>query len=85
MSAPLVVFILTGVAAVGAALLRRRPVAGSILAASAALIMAALVLFAPVEDPVTVLGIPFKFEGRWSVLGRSFILHSGNRASILLL
>ncbi len=82
MSGPLLILLLTGMAALAAALLRRRSVVGSIVAAGAALVIAALVLFAPIEEPLTLLGIPFKLESRWTVLGRSFVLHPGNRASI---
>jgi formate hydrogenlyase subunit 3/multisubunit Na+/H+ antiporter MnhD subunit len=78
-SLPLLLFLATGALAATAALLRGRPSLSSSISASGTLLLAALVLYAPLDEPLSLLGLPLKLEGQWQVLGRSFVLDAHSR------
>lgn len=82
MSAPLVLFLVTGIFAVGAALLRGRPRPSAILAASGAAMLGLFALTAKLDEPFVFLGLSLKFGSTWSLLGRAFTLDEGNRAAV---
>ncbi len=62
-----------------ALLLRGRPTEGGWLSAVGAGVVAALALYAPLDEPVELLGLPLKLEGQWLVLGRTFVLDARSR------
>jgi NADH-quinone oxidoreductase subunit N len=46
------------------------------------MLIAAFSLWAPIDEPMTLLGISVKLSSSWGVLGRSFILDESNRAAV---
>lgn len=79
MSLPLMLFLLTGLMALVAALLRGRPTASGWISATGAALLAGLVLYAPLDDPIELLGLPLKVDAQWQVLGRTFVLDGRSR------
>ena len=82
MSLPFLLFSGTAVLAVGAAALRGRPSSSGWFSAFGAIMLATLVLYAPVDEPQELLGLPLKLEAQWQVLGRSFVLDAHTRPMV---
>jgi NADH-quinone oxidoreductase subunit N len=62
--------------------LRRRLTLSSGLATLGTVLVAAFSLWAPIDEPITLLGFTVKFSSSWRVLGRSFIMDESNRAAV---
>ena len=82
MSLPFLLFSGTAALAVGATALRGRPSSSGWFSALGAILLAALVLYAPVDEPQELLGLPLKLEAQWQVLGRSFVLDAHTRPMV---
>jgi NADH-quinone oxidoreductase subunit N len=80
--APFVLFILTGAAMIILSFTRRRHLLSGLLAGLFCLVIAVFVLYIPLDEALSFLGISVRFDGRWLILGRSFLLNQNNRASI---
>jgi len=81
-SLPFLLFSGTAALAVGATALRGRPSRSGWFSALGAILLAALVLYAPVDEPQELLGLPLKLEAQWQVLGRSFVLDAHTRPMV---
>lgn len=82
MSAPFLLFIVTGLLAVLAAYFRRQTSAATLISAGGSLLLAGFSMWISFDASMNVLGIPVKIEDSWLVLGRAFILSENNRAMI---
>ena len=82
MSLPFLLFGGTAALAVGATALRGRPSSSGWFSALGAILLAALVLYATVDEPQELLGLPLKLEAQWQVLGRSFVLDAHTRPMV---
>jgi formate hydrogenlyase subunit 3/multisubunit Na+/H+ antiporter MnhD subunit len=82
MSAPFLVFAGSAVLALAAAFLRRRLMATAIVSAGGTALIALFVLRAPIDAPISLLGINMKFGVAWDILGRSFDLDQGARPAV---
>jgi formate hydrogenlyase subunit 3/multisubunit Na+/H+ antiporter MnhD subunit len=82
MSAPLVILLTSGVIFSAGLVLRRRPVASSVVTAGGALALAFFTLRISLDQPIEVLGAALKFGGTFQLLGRTLSLTAGNRAVV---
>lgn len=81
-AAPLLIFLLTLAAASIVSLFRRQHLIASVIMSAFSMVIALLVLFLPLDEALSFLGISLKFSSDWVILGRSFILNSTNRNAI---
>jgi formate hydrogenlyase subunit 3/multisubunit Na+/H+ antiporter MnhD subunit len=81
-SVPLIVFLLTGILAIGVLPIRTRLRLSASIASVGALIIGGFVLLASLEEPFIFLGVSLKWSSTWQLLGRSLILDQGNRAAV---
>jgi formate hydrogenlyase subunit 3/multisubunit Na+/H+ antiporter MnhD subunit len=82
MTAPMFLFVLTGVLAVTVALLRKRSSISVTVAAVGAALLASFTFLINLEEPFMVFGLPIKFGTTWRILGRTLALDEGNRAGV---
>jgi formate hydrogenlyase subunit 3/multisubunit Na+/H+ antiporter MnhD subunit len=82
MSAPFLLFAASATLALAAALLRRRLMPAAIVSACGSALIALFVLRAPIDVPVSLLGINLKLGVSWAVLGRSFNLDQSTRPAV---
>ncbi len=45
-------------------------------------IIAVFILYIPLDEALSVLNVSIRFDGRWQLLGRSFLLNQNNRAAV---
>ena len=81
-SAPFSILVLTLIAAALISLLRRHHLVASVITGCIAGAIALLVLFIPINEPISIFGNPFRMQSEWVILGRSFILNETNRNAI---
>jgi len=81
-TAPLLIFIISGFTMVILGLLRKNFLLSAMITGIFALVIALFAIFVPLDEALNVLGVSMRFESRWIILGRSFLLDSKNRASI---
>jgi formate hydrogenlyase subunit 3/multisubunit Na+/H+ antiporter MnhD subunit len=82
MNAPLLIFIFSGIVAIGGYVLDSRPTLQVALTSGGAALIALFSWFALLNEPIMLIGIPIKVGSDWLVLGRTFTLNSSNRAAI---
>lgn len=82
MSALALVFALVALLAVVTLALRRRAYLPFVIASFASALMALFVLYAPLDDAVSLLGIPIRLDSTWQILGRPLSLNPQNRAGV---
>lgn len=82
MGAPLLIFLLTLLAATVVALLRRRHLLSSVLTGIFAAGIALTVLYVPLNTAISIVGTSFRINSAWEILGRSFVLSEANRSAI---
>ena len=82
MSAPFLLFSSSALLTLVTGLLRRRLIAAAIVSATGAAVIALFVLGAPIESPLSIMGLNLKLSATWSVLGRSFTLDQGARPAV---
>lgn len=82
MSSPLIVVVASFVTAILAVLFRNQRTASSLIAASGAAFLAVFILFAPLDEASSVLGLSIRFDSQWIVLGRVLNLGTAIRPMI---
>lgn len=82
MGAPLLIFLLTLIAASLVSLLRRRHLLASLITGIFAAIIAVIVLLLPMDELYSILGLSFRIRSDWIILGRAFSLNEANRSAI---
>ena len=82
MSAPALVFGLVALLAAGTLLIRRRTYLQYVVAAVASMLIAIFVLLAPLDSASSLIGIPFRLDSTWQVLGRPLSLDTQDRAAV---
>jgi len=81
-TAPLFIFLLSGFAMIIVSFLRRNFLLSAIITGVFALAIAIFSIFIPIDQALDVLGLSMRFDSRWIILGRSFLLNANNRASV---
>jgi multicomponent Na+:H+ antiporter subunit D len=74
-SSPLLIVVASLATAILAGLFRNQRTASSFIAASGAALLAVFILFVPLDEATSVLGLSLRFDSQWVVLGR--VLHLG--------
>lgn len=82
MNAPATLLILAGLLGFASFLARRRPVLSAAIAGVGAVLLGLLALGVSLDSPIQWMGGSLKISGTWTLLGRSFVLEDGNRASV---
>ncbi|OGO20273.1 MAG: hypothetical protein A2Z14_16185 [Chloroflexi bacterium RBG_16_48_8] len=82
MKAPLLIFLMTGVAMVILGLTRRKHFLSGSIAGIFSVIIAIFVFYIPLDEALSVMSLSIRFDGTWQILGRSFLLNPINKASI---
>lgn len=82
MKAPLFIFLMTALSMILLGITRRRHFFSGILVGAFSVIIAIFILYIPLDEALTVFGLSVRFDGRWLLLGRSFLLNQNNRAAI---
>lgn len=82
MNAPAILAGGTGLLAVAAVALRRRPGWSGVVSTAGLLLLAAFTLAAPLDQALELASLSVKVSGTLTVLGRSFIIGPANRAVI---
>jgi len=82
MSALAFVFFLLTVLAVVTLALRRRAYLPFAIASVAAAMIGLFVLFAPLDEAISLIGIPLRLDSTWQILGRPMSLDPQNRAGV---
>lgn len=85
MSAPAIIFAASGLVSIGCLLLRRRSLAPYVLASLSCGLIGVLVLTVPLEEALTVLGLPLRIEAGMQLLGRRILVDQRSRAAISFL
>jgi len=79
---PLLIFLMIGMAMVILGITRSKSLLSGILTGIFSVILALFVLYIPLNEALSVLGISIRFDGAWQILGRSFLIDENNRASV---
>lgn len=82
LKAPILLFAITGLAAILVAILRRRHFWAGTIAGIIAAILAILIIYLPMDTPISIFGASLRVASQWQILGRSFALDINNRAAI---
>ncbi len=82
MSALALVFILLALLAVVTLALRRRAYLPFAIASVASTLVGLFVLYAPLDEAISLLGIPLRLDSTWQILGRPMSLDPQNRAGV---
>jgi hypothetical protein len=82
MSALALVFVLLALLAVLTLALRRRAYMPFAIASGAAALIGLFVLYAPLDEAVSLVGIPLRLDSSWQILGRPMSLDPQNRAGV---
>lgn len=85
MSAPLLLFVATGLLGLVAVALRRRAAPSAVVAAAGCLVLGFLALTARLDEPVRVLGASLKIGSSLPVMGREFVVDPSNRSAVVFL
>jgi formate hydrogenlyase subunit 3/multisubunit Na+/H+ antiporter MnhD subunit len=80
--APLLIFSMTALAMIILAISRRKHFFSGIMAGIFSVVIAIFILYIPLDEALSVFNLSIRFDGRWQLLGRSFLLNQNNRASI---
>jgi NADH-quinone oxidoreductase subunit N len=80
--APLLIFLMTAMSMFILALTRRRHFLSGLMAGIFSVLIAIFILYIPLDEALSVFGFSIRFDGRWQLLGRSFLLDQNNRAAI---
>ncbi len=82
MSALALVFMLIALLAVITLALRRRATMPFAIASGASAIIGLFILAAPLDEAISLLGIPLRLDSTWEILGRPLSLDPQNRAGV---
>ena len=82
MSALALVFILLAFLAVLTLALRRRAYLPFAIASVASALIGLFILYAPLDEALSLVGIPLRLESSWQILGRPMSLDPQNRAGV---
>jgi formate hydrogenlyase subunit 3/multisubunit Na+/H+ antiporter MnhD subunit len=82
MSALALVFVLLALLAVLTLALRRRAYLPFAIASGAAALIGLFVLYAPLDEALSLVGIPVRLDSSWQILGRPMSLDPQNRAGV---
>ena len=82
MSALALVFMLLAVLAVVTLALRRRAYLPFAIASGASAIVGLFILVAPLDEAISLLGIPLRLDSTWELLGRPLSIDPQNRAGV---
>jgi multicomponent Na+:H+ antiporter subunit A len=85
MNAPALVFLLAGLLSISGLALRRRRVASLLIASIGCSLIGMILLYAPIDEAVSIGGASLRLEGTWQILGRSIEVGARNRAAVALL
>jgi NADH-quinone oxidoreductase subunit N len=80
--APLLIFLLTVISMIILGFTRRRHFFSGLMAGIFSVVIAIFVLYIPLDEALSLLGLSLRFDGSWLLLGRSFILNENNRAAV---
>lgn len=81
-NAPFAVLFLTALATVLVSLVRRQHFLAAVITGVIAGAIALIVLLVPINEALTLFGIPFRLESEWVILGRSLFIDDTNRNAI---
>lgn len=82
MSAPALIFVLVSLLAVATLGLRRRQFTPFAVAGISSALIGLFVLYAPLDTAISPLGIPFRLDSSWQILGRPLSLDPQDRAGV---
>ena len=82
MSAPALIFVLISVLVVATLGLRRRSFLPFALAGVSSGLIGLFVLYAPLDQAISLLGIPLRLDSSWEILGRPLSLDPQDRAGV---
>ena len=82
MSALALVFILLALLALLTLALRRRAYLPFVIASAASALIGLFILYAPLDEALSLVGIPLRLESSWQILGRPMSLDPQNRAGV---
>jgi NADH-quinone oxidoreductase subunit N len=80
--APLFIFLMTAISMIVLGFTRRRHLFSGLMAGLFSVVIAIFVLYIPLNEALSLLGISLRFDGSWQLLGRSFILNENNKAAV---
>ena len=81
-NAPLSILILTSLAAALVSILRRQHLLAAVITGLFSASIALIVLFLPIDEAISIFGIPIRMQSEWLILGRSFVVNETNRNAI---
>ncbi len=82
MSALALVFILLALLAILTLVLRRKTYLPFVIASVATATVGLFILYAPLDEAISLLGIPLRLDSTWQILGRPLSLDPQNRAGV---